>query len=56
MTGRHISRGIKKRKQAYLVVCRRLLYHIYAMIKNKKLYKKRLPDTKEGEGNTSTAG
>ena len=52
---REIKKGTKK-KQAYIVVSRRLLYHIYSIIKNKKPYRARLPNTKEKEGNTSTAG
>ena len=51
---REMKKG-KKRKQAYIVVSRRLLYHIYSIMKNKKPYRVRLPHTKEGEGNTSTA-
>ncbi len=51
---REMEKG-KKRKQAYIVVARRLLYHIYSMMKNEKPYRVRLPDTKEGERNTSTA-
>ena len=52
---REIGKG-KKKKQAYIVVSRRMLYHIYSMMKNKKPYRVRLPRTKEGEGITSSAG
>lgn len=50
---REIRKG-KKKKQAYIVVARRLLYHIYSMMKNEKPYRIRLPNTKGGEGNAST--
>jgi len=52
---REIAKG-KKKTQAYVVVSRRLLYHIYSMLKNGKPYRKRSPVMKGGEGNTSTAG
>ena len=52
---REIANG-KKKTQAYVVVSRRLLYHIYSMLKNGKPYRKRSPVMKGGEGNTSTAG
>ncbi len=52
---REIGKG-KKKKQAYIVVSRRLLYHVYSMMKNEKPYRVRLPNTKGREGNTSTAG
>ncbi len=51
---REIGKG-KKKKQAYIVVSRRLLYHVYSIMKNKKPYRVRLPKTKEGEGITSSA-
>ncbi|OWP56613.1 MAG: hypothetical protein B2I17_05925 [Thermoplasmatales archaeon B_DKE] len=52
---REIQKG-KKVKQAYIIVARRLLYHVYSIMKNRKPYRVRLPRTKEGEGDTSTAG
>ena len=52
---REIAKG-KKKTQAYVVVSRRLLYHIYSMLKNGKPHRKRSPVMKGGEGNTSTAG
>lgn len=52
---REIKKG-KRKKQVYIIVARRLLYHIYSMMKNKKPYRVRLPNTKDGEGSTPTAG
>ena len=49
---REIAKG-KKKTQAYVVVSRRLLYHVYSMLKNKKPYRKRSPIVKGGEGNVS---
>ena len=51
---REIAKG-KKKTQAYVVVSRRLLYHIYSMLKNGKPYRKRSPIMKGREGNFSTA-
>ena len=51
---REISKG-KKTKEAYIIVSRRLLYHIYSIMKNRKPYRVRLPNTRGREGNTSTA-
>ena len=45
---REIKKG--KKKQAYIVVARRLLYHIYSMMKNEKPYRIRFPNTKGGGG------
>jgi transposase len=42
---REIKKG-KKRKQAYIVVSRRLLYHTYSIMKNKKPSRVWLPNTK----------
>jgi transposase len=50
---REIGKG-KKQKQAYIVVSRRLLYHIYSMMKNKKPYRVRLPNTAGGGGKGSS--
>jgi len=47
---REIKKG-KKRKQAYIVASRRLLYHTYSIMKNKKPYRVRLPNSKEREEN-----
>ncbi|EQB67165.1 MAG: transposase [Thermoplasmatales archaeon E-plasma] len=47
---REIGKG-KKKKQAYIIVARRLLYHVYSMMKNEKPYRVRLP-TMKGEGET----
>ena len=52
---REIKKG-KKATQAYTVVGRRLLYHIYTILKNGKPYRQRLPEIKGGEGPDSTAG
>lgn len=52
---REIGKG-KKPTQAYTVVGRRLLFHIYTILKNRKPYRQRLPETgKEGEGSSSAA-
>jgi hypothetical protein len=45
---REIGKG--KKKQAYIVVARHLLYHVYSMMKNEKPYRVRLPNTKGGRG------
>ena len=50
---REIGKG-KKRKQAYIVVARRLLYHVYSMMKNEKPYRIRLPNGEGGGGSIST--
>ena len=50
---REIEKG-KKKKQAYIIVARRLLYHVYSMMKNEKPYRVRLPKREGGEGDTST--
>ncbi|EQD67074.1 transposase [mine drainage metagenome] len=42
---REIGKG-KKRKQAYIVVSRRLLYHVHSIMKNHKPYRVRLPNVK----------
>ena len=49
---REIEKG--KKKQAYIIVARRLLYHVYSMMKNEKPYGVRLPKREGGEGDTST--
>ena len=51
---REIRKG-KKVPQAYIVVGRRLLYHVFSIMKNHKPYRERLP-RKEGEGGTSSGG
>ncbi len=40
----------KKKTRAYVVVSRRLPYHIYSMLKNGKPYRKRSPVVKGREG------
>ncbi len=50
---REIAKG-KNRKQAYIVVSKRLLYHVYSMMKNKKPYRQRLPNIEKGEGKSSS--
>ena len=49
---REIEKG--KKKQEYIIVARRLLYHVYSMMKNEKPYRVRLPKREGGEGDTST--
>lgn len=53
---REINKG-KGQTQAYTVVGRRLLYHIFTILKNKRPYRQRLPMTngREAEGLSSTA-
>ena len=45
----------KEPTQAYVIVGRRLLYHISTIMKNKKPYRQRIP-TIEREGVTSITG
>ncbi len=45
----------KNKKQVYIIVSRRLLQHIYSIMKNKKPYKVRLPNTGGGKGSTATS-
>ena len=49
---REIDKG-KKKKQAYIIVSRRLLYHVYSMMKNKKPYRVRLPEVKKKSASTA---
>lgn len=44
----------KERTQAYMVVSRRLLYHVYSILKNKKPYRQRIPAEREGVSSTGT--
>lgn len=44
----------KKPTQAYIVVGRRLLCHIYSIMKNKKPYRERMPGGREGNSSTGT--
>ena len=44
----------KERTQAYTVVSRRLLYHVYSILKNKKPYRQRIPTEREGVSSTGT--
>lgn len=44
----------KKPTQAYIVVGKRLLYHIYSIMKNKKPYRERMPRGREGSHSTGT--
>ena len=48
---REIRKG-KKTPQAYIVVGKRLLYHVFSIMKNHKPYRQRLP--REREGGTSS--
>jgi len=50
---REIAKG-KKPTHPYSGVGRRLLYHIYSIMKNHKPYRKRLSGKEEREGNSST--
>ena len=50
---REVNKG-KNKKQAYIIVSRRLLYHIFSIMKNKKPYRVRLPNTGGGKGSTVT--
>ncbi len=51
---RELRKG-KKKTQAYVIVGRRLLYHVYSIMKNQKPYRQRLPNMKKGEGDVSIA-
>ena len=51
---REIDKG-KNRKQAYIIVSRRLIYHIYSIMKNRKPYRVRLPNTGGAKGSTVTS-
>lgn len=50
---REMGKG-KTKKQAYIVVSRRLLYHVFSIMKNKKPYRVRMPNTKGGVGKSSS--
>ena len=49
---RAVNRG-KEQTQAFVIVGRRLIYHVFTIMKNKKPYRRRLP-TGKGEGVSST--
>ena len=51
---KEVNRG-KEPTQAYVIVGRRLLYHVFTIMKNKKPYRRIIPAI-EREGVTSTAG
>ncbi len=44
----------KKPTQAYIVVGKRLLYHIYSIMKNRKPYRERMPRGRDGNNSTGT--
>jgi transposase len=44
----------KERTQAYIVVARRFLYHVYTILKNKKPYRQRIPTEREGVSSSGT--
>ncbi|MCL5873920.1 MAG: IS110 family transposase [Candidatus Thermoplasmatota archaeon] len=44
---REVRKG-KKKTQAYIIVGRRLLYHVYSIMKNQKPYRKRVSNQREG--------
>ncbi|MFG1519383.1 MAG: transposase [Thermoplasmataceae archaeon] len=50
---REIAKG-KKPTQAYIVVGRKLLYHIYSIMRNRKPYRKRLSTMREEERKSSS--
>ncbi len=52
---REIAKG-KKPTQAYIVVGKRLIYHVYSIMKNKKPYRKRRPMGRGESVSTGTAG
>ena len=51
---REIKKG-KKPTQAYIVVAKRLLYHVYSIMKNGKPYRERRPTGREGSVSGGTA-
>lgn len=51
---REIRKG-KKPTQAYVVVGKRLLYHVYSIMRNGKPYRERVPRGREGSGSSGTA-
>ena len=51
---REIRKG-KKPTQAYIVVAKRLLYHVHSIMKNGKPYRERRPSGGEGSVSSGTA-
>ncbi len=47
-------KGGKEPTQAYVIVGRRVLYHVFTIMKNRKPYRQRLPREREGVSSTGT--